>query len=197
MVLEKINGKRLSDIFEKVTDENKRKSFLLKYGKELAIIHSISPKKFKLAKQRVINDYPKEEIYSCFDSFIKSYVDYLKENKPLIKYNTFIHGDFHYANILWKNNKISGIVDFEYSGKGFKEQDIAWACILRPTQFFMDKASDIKYFIEGYLKIGNFNKKALKWCLLNAYAHFYLMNINNVEYKTKLQNLILQIDMIL
>ena len=55
---------------------------------------------FAAAKQRSINDLPKEEKYQN-DSNIIIYINYLKENKPLIKFDTFIHGDFHYANILW------------------------------------------------------------------------------------------------
>ncbi len=48
---------------------------------------------------------------------------------------------------LVENEKISGVLDFEYSGKGFKEQDIAWALVLRPDQTFMDQYEDLKSFL--------------------------------------------------
>lgn len=186
IVLEKINGERISDLLDKID----KKDYLIKYGKELGIIHSIEPKYFKYAKQRVINDYPKMSNYNKFDEFIGKYINYLIKNRPKFIYDTFIHGDFHYANILWENNEINGIIDFEYSGLGFKEQDIAWALILRPTQYFMDNIDDINNFLEGYKLVNNYDNSKLKWCLLNGYCHFYLMNINNIEYKNKLKLLI-------
>ena len=85
---------------------------------------------------------------------------------------------------------ISGIIDFEYSGKGFKEQDIAWALILRPSQKFMNNYKDIKYFLEGYKKIGNYDEKSLQWCLINGYCHFYLMNIQNTSDKKEIKKLL-------
>ena len=78
------------------------------------------------------------------------------------------------------------MLDFEYSGIGVKEQDIAWACILRPNQKFMDSIHDIKMFLSGYLEEGNFNIQIFKWCLINGYCHFYLMNKNNKLYIKKI-----------
>lgn len=188
IVISKIEGNRLSDILKESNEF--KEEYLFKYGSEFARIHSIQSNKFKIAKQRIINDYPTKENYNNFDEFIIKYIDYLETNKPEIKYDTFIHGDFHYANVLWNNKCISGIIDFEYSGLGFKEQDIAWAIILRPGQYFMDNKKDIITFLDGYSSISDYNKDKLKWCLINGYCHFYLMNINNEEYKNKLKKLI-------
>ena len=66
-------------------------------------------------------------------------MNFLKNNDFNKDFTTFIHGDFHYGNILWLDNCVNGVIDWEYSGVGFKEQDIAWALILRPGQKFMDK----------------------------------------------------------
>ncbi|MDD4298616.1 MAG: aminoglycoside phosphotransferase family protein [Bacilli bacterium] len=193
IVLQKLEGNRLSDIFVKISDKQLKKEYLIKYGKELAKIHSILDQSFLDAKQRTINDYPKNENHLEMDEYILPYIEYLKLNKPNMEEKVFIHGDFHYANILWKNRNISGVLDFEYSGMGFKEQDIAWACILRPTQYFMDNIDDVLCFLEGYTTIMSFNKESFRWCLINGYCHFYLMNKDNEEYKTKLQRLLLEI----
>lgn len=191
LVISKIEGERLSDLFNDNDSLLEDKdSFLINYGAELGKIHNIPNKLFDIAKQRIINDYPKIETYNNFDTYIIKYIKYLEMNKPKISYDCFIHGDFHYANILWENKDISGVIDFEYSGTGFKEQDIAWAIVLRPNQMFLDNLKDIKCFLIGYTKLNNFNKELLKWCLINSYCHFYLMNINNVEYKNKLKNLL-------
>ncbi|MDD4706167.1 MAG: aminoglycoside phosphotransferase family protein [Bacilli bacterium] len=194
LVLTKIEGKRLSDIFLKINDQELKNNYLIKYGKELAKIHNIPSDLFSKAKQRPINDYPSEDKYQKNDATISKYINYLIKNKPNINYNTFIHGDFHYANVLWKNKKISGVLDWEYSGKGFKEQDIAWACILRSTQRFMDNIEDIKHFLLGYNMIGSYNKDKLKWCLINGYCHFYLLNKDDKEYRKKIIILLLEIN---
>ena len=190
LVLEKMCGNRLSEIIKEDTNIN-IDQYLKKYGEELSIIHSIPYNEFGFAKQRVINDIPKIDNYPTLNNQkeLKVYLDYLSNNKPIGDEQCFIHGDFHYANILWNNNEISGVLDFEYSGIGFKEQDIAWAIILRPTQCFLDNINDIKQFILGYKNNGTYNSEKLKWCLINGYCHFYLMNIKNEEYKEKLLEL--------
>lgn len=184
IVLSEIKGKRLSEIFAK--DTSKKEDYLIKYGKELAIIHQIPIDKFELATQRPINKLPEEERAATTPE-LKPYIDYLIKNEPEINFNTFIHGDFHYANVYWKNNKLSGVLDWEYSGKGFKEQDIAWSLVLRNSQLFMDNTDDIKLFLKGYKKIGDYNKNYLKWCLINGYCHFYIMFPNDLEYRKKLE----------
>lgn len=194
IVLEKVNGIRLSDILLEIKDEEIKNNYLIKYGSELAKIHSVPNKSFITAMQRSINDYPSKEKYRKFDSVISLYMDYLIKNKPEINYDTFIHGDFHYGNILWENEEISGVLDWEYSGQGFKEQDIAWACILRSTQHFMDNINDIKSFLKGYNKYNSFDNKKLKWCLINGYCHFYLMNKDEKEYRKKLKKLLFEIN---
>lgn len=190
IVLEKINGSRLSDLFLEIDDQKLKNDYLIKYGKELATIHNISSDFFQKATQRSINDLPSVEKYKNFDSNISQYIEYLIINKPIINYDTFIHGDFHYGNILWEDEKISGVLDWEYSGKGFKEQDIAWTCILRSTQHFMDSINDIKNFLIGYKMIGNFDNSKLRWCLINGFCHFYLMNKEDKVYCEKLTKLL-------
>lgn len=192
IVLSKIEGKRLSEIINNTTDRSK---LLYEYGKELAIIHKIPINDLNIAKQRVINEYPNEKTYSNLknEKELSKYIEYLKKNNFTKEFKTFIHGDFHYGNILWQKQEINGVIDWEYSGKGLKEQDIAWACVMRPGQKFMYKVDDIKEFLNGYLSEENFDKEKLKWCLINGYCHFYLMNSNNPEYKKKIINLIHQV----
>ena len=194
MVMKKIEGEKLSDLFKSNLYIDKSK-YLYNYGKTLAKIHALDIKWDK-ARQRDINDYPKRTIYKDLNKWENEIIDYLKTNKPkrLIK-NTFIHGDFHYGNILWSNYNISGILDWEYSGIGLKEQDIAWALILRPEQKFLDSKEDINSFLDGYRSIGSYNKEILKWCYINGMMHFYLMNKNNSKetYLSKLKKQICEL----
>lgn len=128
IVLEKKNGKRLSEIFKNNTNHEK---YLYAYGNMLSKIHNIKGN-FNKALQRPINDYPKD--YKEYDEYSNKIINWLKENNIDKNYDTFIHGDFHYGNVLFRYGKVSGILDLEYSGMGFKEQDIAWALVLRPGQ---------------------------------------------------------------
>ncbi|MCI9585424.1 MAG: aminoglycoside phosphotransferase family protein [Bacilli bacterium] len=193
IVLSKIEGEKLSDIFkENDISDIERNDYLFKYGCELANIHNIKIE-WTIARQRPINTYPSKEEYQNLTDWENSIIDYLKETKPKqLNYDTFIHGDFHYGNILWENNNISGILDWEYSGIGLKEQDIAWSVILRPGQQFMNTKEDITSFLKGYSSNQTYNKQVLKWCLLNGSMHFYLMNKNNgdKEYLNYLYNFI-------
>lgn len=54
---------------------------------------------------------------------------YILENKgtilKIVSFDAFCHGDFHPGNILWNNNKITGIIDWDNCCYGPKEIDIA------------------------------------------------------------------------
>lgn len=180
IVLSKKNGNKLSTIFN--NDNELKNIYLFNYGQCLAKLHQ-QKIKTDIATQRIINDYPKKENYGNFTFKEKEIINYLVLNKPDVLLSTFIHGDFHYGNILFKSKIITAILDWEYSGLGFKEQDIAWSIILRPEQKFFKTIKDIKMFLKGYKSKGNYEFEKLKWCLINGYLHFYLMNKNSKKNK--------------
>jgi Ser/Thr protein kinase RdoA (MazF antagonist) len=181
MVLEKIDGNKLSTIIK-----DHHQEYLFKYGRELGLIHNIKLDKEFLAKKRKFYLIPDNYHH---DEKLKKYYDYLINNKIIFNNKTFIHGDFHYGNIIWKDKEIIGVLDLEYAGSGFKEQDIAWSLIYRNNTNFMDNINDINSFLSGYNEVNNYDLKKLKWCLINGYLHFYLMS-NNDLYKNKILNLL-------
>lgn len=189
IVLSKIEGEKLSDIFKENSHVNK-KQYLFTYGQTLAKIHKLKIN-WTSAKIRDVNNYPNasKEVYNNLDEWESNLIKILKESKPQkMNLNTFIHGDFHYGNILWNDYKIMGILDWEYSGMGFKEQDIAWSLILRPGQQFMNNKHDIEAFLKGYNSVNAYDDKNLYWCLMNGMLHFYLMNKSgDSEYLTTLK----------
>jgi len=193
IVISSLNGQRLSTILEGFEDKKKESiKYMKSLGKMLSYIHSLevsSPK----AKLRKINNIPIVDDLSKYPE-IKPILEWLNSNMPAFKYNTFIHGDFHYANVLWSEYQISGVLDWEYSGQGLKEQDIAWSLILRPSQKFMDSKQEVDLFLEGYRETGFYDEKKLRWCLINGYVHFYIMNIaKNDEYCNKIIKIIYEI----
>lgn len=186
IVLEKKAGERLSIILK--NDMLGEKILLKEYGSELARIHKLDIKGIPLSFKRNINNLATG--YRYYDSYSKKIILWLKNNSINMDDETFIHGDFHYGNILFKYNKVSAILDFEYSGRGFKEQDIAWACVLRPSQNFMDSIDDLNMFLNGYKEYNNFNYEKFKWCYINSSIHFYLINIKDEKYKNKIKKMI-------
>ncbi len=184
IVTKKKYGSKLSNLIKR---GHNSMNYMYNYGSLLAKIHSLNIDAEK-AKQRKINDIVEIDINEYKE--LEKFYNYLTINKIEKNYNTFIHGDFHYGNLLFKNNNISCILDFEYSGLGFKEQDIAWAIALRPTGNFLKTKKEINEFLKGYKSIGNFDYNKFLWCYVNASLHFYKMNSNNVQYKKRLLKLL-------
>lgn len=169
-------GERLSTI---LGDNSNLESieYLENYGKKLAEIHLIQGD-FEDVKDRKFFHIPSK------DFFIKNELDlsiynYLLTNKPQIINYCFCHGDFHYANVLWENKKISGILDFELSGRGNKEFDIAWAIILRDRQKFLREPAEIEKFINGYNSINSCDFKLVKYYMILIYVWFYEFSDSN------------------
>ncbi|MDE5715358.1 MAG: aminoglycoside phosphotransferase family protein [Anaeroplasmataceae bacterium] len=165
-----LEGERLSTI---VGENNHLESldYLDTYGKALAEIHCIKGK-FHSVKDRRFFHVPPREYFeeNHIDLFI---YDYLENNKPKEKSLCFCHGDFHYANILWKDKQISGILDWELAGIGIREFDIAWAIIVRPSQKFLKEKVETKKFIQGYQSITKCNEDYIKYYEILIYVWFY------------------------
>ena len=100
--------------------------------------------------------------------FLSDYFD----RKPLHGETVFCHGDFHYANVLWKDQHISAILDFELAGYGNRDFDIAWALFLRPGQRFLKTDKEQALFIKGYQKHGDCNVDAVKYYMAQCYVYF-------------------------
>lgn len=187
LILSKIDGDRISDL---ITEKkiNIHEAYKI-YGAELAKIHKIPVEEFDISKKRLINNIISFDMYKNKDDFINNIYNFLINKIPNMNNDTFIHGDFHYANVLWLDKKINGVVDFEYSGKGYKEQDIAWTLIPRPSQSYDIDKNIINVFLESYKKINDYDYESFVWCFINGCAHFYLMNMDNSKYKLKLKEI--------
>ena len=109
----------------------------------------------------------------------------LKELFSLPMQNTshcFCHGDFHYANILWAEHHISGILDFELAGYGNREFDIAWALFRRPGQKFLLTERELQEFVRGYRQFGVCDLETVKTYMAQCYVHFLTFCGNDAEY---------------
>lgn len=165
-----LTGERLTTI---LADNANLESleYLEKYGKKLGEIHLITGD-FNNVKDRKFFHIPSKKYFEENGLDLSIY-EYLNTNKPEVINYCFCHGDFHYANILWENKHISGILDFELAGIGNKEFDIAWAIILRQGQKFLRDSIEIETFLKGYKSINSCNYNYVKYYMILIYVWFY------------------------
>lgn len=165
---EQIEGQRLSVILAEAGTENAL-GYLYEYGETLAKLHGAAGC-FPEAPHRIFHDIPDVEYFARLG--MEDVFDWLTANRPGEIHRCFVHGDFHYANILWKNGHISGILDFELAGMGNREFDIAWSLILRPGQKFMQTEAELEEFLAGYASAGECDLALIRYYMVLIYARF-------------------------
>lgn len=177
-------GDRLSVILGENADMASL-DYLFEYGQTLAQLHAREGA-FPHVKDRRFFHIPDRSHFEELDiGFVH---DYLVSNQPRTLSHCFCHGDFHYANILWKDKHISAVLDFELSGWGNKEFDIAWAIIRRPGQRFMNTEQEIALFMEGYLSVGNCDWDRVRYYMILVYSYFYPLGAEDSQYQAYVKN---------
>lgn len=175
-------GERLSSILNENPDESAY-SYLYEYGQTLARFHSLQGD-FPKVKDRKFFHIPPE---SYFQSTPFPFVfEYLNQQRPAQTNFCFCHGDFHYANILWENRKISAVLDFELSGIGNREFDIAWAVIRRPGQNFFKTEQELDLFLKGYFSVSSCNPEYVRYYMVLIYSYFYQIGSDLPDYQADL-----------
>lgn len=178
IITKEVVGERLSYILQ--TTEDKSIDYMFEYGKTLALIHSASID-CEIVNHRKFFDIP---LFDCLKEFNIDFIfNFLNNNKPQKINECFCHGDFHYANILWKDKEISAVLDWELSGIGNKEFDIAWAVINRPSQNFLKTDKEVKEFLRGYKSVNTCNVGYVKYYMILIYSHFISVDANNTKYQ--------------
>lgn len=169
VVTRAMEGERLSTILG--NNENAASmEYLYEYGQTLSLVHQTQGQ-FPDVKDRPYFHIPPQEHFE--KQGLHFVYKYLTDHQPAEINRCFCHGDFHYANILWKEKHISAILDFELAGIGNKEFDIAWALILRPGQRFMKTRDELSLFLDGYRSAGTFHLEYLKYYMVLIYSRFY------------------------
>ena len=178
VVTKEIVGERLSYLLQ--TTNDKSIDYMFEYGKTLAKIHLTNLDCSKVAP-RSFFDLPTLDYLKEYD--LDFVYPYLCDNKPQKVNQCFCHGDFHYANVLWKDKKIVGVLDWELSGIGNKEFDVAWAIINRPGQKFLKTDKEVKEFLKGYKSLIKCNVKNVQYYMTLIYCHFISVDKNNQQYQ--------------
>lgn len=181
LVTAELPGKRLSQI---VGDNAGKESlsYMEAYGRTLALLHGLDLKRPKIKPRRFFE-------MPDFDFFVKHDLEkaeeFLRTNPPLEASECFVHGDFHYANVLWEDGKLSGVLDYELSGTGVREFDLAWALVLRPGQKFLKAQTERECFLSGYANSQSFSLQAFIYYYILISCHFY--PLGDEAYQTDLK----------
>ncbi len=178
-VTEQILGRRLSMILADTGSEDST-AYLYEYGQTLARLHQ-TPGEFPEAPHRAFHDIPTPEYCRDRGRNLESVRDWLLANQPAAQNRCFVHGDCHYANILWRDEHIAGILDFELAGMGNREFDIAWSLILRPGQKFLKTEAERQEFLAGYRSVGQYDEALLPYYMVLIYTRF--LKAGDAEYE--------------
>lgn len=175
LITEKVSGKKMSVIDK---ENNLTLDYLESFGESLAKIHNTKINQYESPKRRFHD-------LLVYDEFINHQVNpWLVKNRSNEYHECFCHGDHHYANVLFRDESNYTVLDWELSGLGFKEFDIAWAVVLRPGQTFFKTNLEENAFLKGYMKYGSITLKHYTWFKVLIMSHFYKIGKenNNEQY---------------
>lgn len=186
LITRELPGERLSVI---VGDNSNKESqaYLWDYGKALADFHRLNLDCDPVKDRRFF--HLKAQTYFEENNLLDVY-EFLAGSRPKRTQPCFVHGDFHYANLLWEDGRLSAVLDYELSGMGNKEFDIAWACFLRPGQKFLDTWAEVELFLEGYASGNDFDKTAFIYYYVLVASWFYSVGGDEAGYQEKVRALL-------
>ncbi|MBO4419685.1 MAG: aminoglycoside phosphotransferase family protein [Oscillospiraceae bacterium] len=171
-------GERLSVI----VGENKELAslaYMEEYGAALAKLHQLHIPAEPVKDRRFFHTPGEELLNSLGLEQLRPFFS----RPPASKACCFCHGDFHYANILWKDGRLSGMLDFELAGYGNRDFDIAWAIFRRPGQKFLKTELEREAFLSGYSRFGAFDQEAVRFYMAQCYVYFLRFSGDDGEYR--------------
>ena len=162
-------------------------------GRTVALIHS-SSKKINLYRNNsmgikklspLINKINfKSEKYKNLEKFVKINYQDIKKNWPKKLPYGIIHGDLFIDNIFFKNNKLSGIIDFYFAANDYFMYEIAICinalCFDKVKAKFKINKRKVKNFIKGYeniKKITKIEKNTLNILCRGAAMRYFLTRL--------------------
>ena len=162
-------------------------------GKIVAQIH-LSSKRIKLYRKNsmgIKNLNPlfnsikfKSKKFVNIEKFLKNNFKDIKKKWPKRLPNGLIHGDLFIDNIFFKNNKLSGIIDFYFAATDYFMYEIAICvnalCFDKKNSKFLINKKKVKNIIKGYesiKKISIKEKKSLNILCRGAALRYFLTRL--------------------
>jgi aminoglycoside phosphotransferase (APT) family kinase protein len=93
--------------------------------------------------------------------------------------SVLLHGDFWSGNILWENNEIAGILDWEYAAFGDPLCDVAASCLEVRYEFGKELMTTFKDTYSNFLPIDNFRYSL--WLIYIAASTLYHIHQWNIS----------------
>ena len=126
----------------------------------------------------------KSKKFTNIDKFLKINFDNIKKKWPKKLPDGIIHGDLFIDNIFFKNNKLSGIIDFYFAANDYFMYEIAICinalCFDKINSKFKINKNKIKNLIKGYESIRNISlkeKKSLNILCRGAAMRYFLTRL--------------------
>jgi len=126
----------------------------------------------------------KSKKFTKIDKFLKINFDNIKKKWPKKLPGGIIHGDLFIDNIFFKNNKLSGIIDFYFAANDYFMYEIAICinalCFDKINSKFKINKNKIKNLIKGYESIRNISlkeKKSLNILCRGAAMRYFLTRL--------------------
>lgn len=159
------------------------KPYLLKQANVLSQYHNLHTRNIPV-KDRTFFHIPDKA--HCNKHSLNDVRHFLVANAPAKTNCCFVHGDFHYANMLWENGNISCVLDFELSGIGIREFDMAWSIVIRPGQAFANSRNDVQTFLSGYENQYCF----ASFCFYYTQIAIHFYSLGDANYQQNVRKLI-------
>ncbi len=152
--------------------------YIGRYGGMLGRIHELPGEWPQQQRRNLYNLIGEEELE---DREFREIIDWLAANRPSDMDEVFTHGDLNSANVLFYQDEISGVVDWEFAGIGWREYDLAW--VLRRRLNYMNSEEERAAFLEGYRSVSTYDPGMLRWCETLNYLHIAYWTIEReAEY---------------
>jgi homoserine kinase type II len=162
-------------------------------GKIIAQMH-LSSKKIKLYRKNsmgiknlnpLLNSIKfKSKKFTNIEKFLKNNFKDIKKKWPKGLPNGIIHGDLFIDNIFFKNNKLSGIIDFYFAANDYFMYEIAICvnalCFDKKNSKFLINKKKVKKLIKGYesiKKISIKEKNSLNILCRGAAMRYFLTRL--------------------
>jgi len=148
--MEYLEGQTVRNALLNEKNKEKRQDIIYQFGKVLSQIHNTPCPNELCSSFTWLEEMLNKAEYNLKHYEVdgsKELLETLKTNKPNPFKQTLIHGDFTIDNVLVKNGKITGIIDWSGGAFGDPRYDVSLAIRQKKDVFEEDDAS---VFFEGY-----------------------------------------------
>ncbi len=141
VLMKKINGRTLAKDWLNFSP-SKKESFMAQLAEQFRIFHSLKFEKYAIQtyKQKLFATFEdaymddmgflrenRSKIAKLFPEQIEFLENFYLEHKSVLRDagdSVFVQGDFHFENVLYQDNLVTGIIDFDFSCQAPKEYEL-------------------------------------------------------------------------